>query len=258
MSYYKAREVFKKYQNSDFGFPKNHALNHFRDAIIRKGCIATTYTQHSERKHKSTKTKYRQGNKKPGFERSIVDVDTAMSVMSSKRKLRLKVAERIIKGMRSGSLKDQGEGSYTLMGMVQRRMIDLPSIYDTGNGPIASKCRQYNSRKIVWKSNGIIIFSYLQTGSWREFTHISRYMGINGASRNDCLLVHDPILRLKLQVVSLIAPLISVVIGSGEIQYALVRCYKWVFTTSDFVFRLYGTNTVISYCALNLSLMQPG
>jgi hypothetical protein len=121
-------------------------------------------------------------------------------------------------------------GCFSLMGCVQRKWIPLPPDYQTGNGLVASRCRQYNCIRIKWPSNGIIIT--LRIDGMRSFEHISRFKGVKGVLRNDCLLVHDQSLRLKLMVVSLEAPLISAEIGSIESQYALVRCYRWVFNSN--------------------------
>jgi hypothetical protein len=158
ISFYKSREVFRPYQDSNFKFPKNHVLNHYSDSIKRKGRISTTDTQHSERAHKSAKEKYRRGNRKPGFERSIVDVDTAMCVMSSKRKLREKFLARV-KGNKCGGL--LSNGGYTLMGLVKRKWIDMPTIYQIAvNGADPQRCKQYNCIKIKWASNGIFLNIY--------------------------------------------------------------------------------------------------
>jgi hypothetical protein len=163
--------AFHKYSPSGFAFPKNHALNHFIESILRKGTIKTTDTQHSERAHIETKNTFRGGSKKKGFERHIVDVETSKRVMNSRNRFRAGALEQ----SDPHSILELVVG-YDLKGL-QRNVATIPEQFlmplrhyftTIGDSRTAEtitrvKFKVYNSISVRWESNGTYpyIISYI-------------------------------------------------------------------------------------------------
>jgi hypothetical protein len=140
-------------------------MNHYPDSIRRKGRISTTDTQHGERAHKAVKQIFRNGSKKQGFEKQIVDVDTAKRTILAMRS-DLAPCESVLKEPDTAILKNILMGPILVprskKGPVPEMYVAPLSAYFASQGDVVpfdqlrntSTWRQFNSLRVKWMSNG--------------------------------------------------------------------------------------------------------
>jgi hypothetical protein len=156
-------EPLETYSKSKFKFPKMHNMNHYFEAVRRKGNVSNTDTQHYESAHKSVKNEYRLGNKKPGYEKHIIKMITVKDALDESIRILSSDQPSI-----SDFLRDEKRATgIKAGGDMYRKRVPLPLEYHAPLGVLLNLeftahtvCRLYSAVKVTWRSNGMHISTY--------------------------------------------------------------------------------------------------